>query len=100
MSIDPPAEQLLAPVTDLLETTGVRSVSKALVDDPASELARLGGFDSVEALDQAALLLYDEEEQRRILRDHAQRWRREIRLDRSARAHWSCRYAIPHQVAR
>ncbi len=80
MAIDPPAEQLLAPVVDLLEATGVRSVSKALVDDPGNELARLGGFDSVEALDQAALLLYDEEEQRRILRDHAQRWRREIRL--------------------
>lgn len=81
LSIHPPMEQLLAPVIDLLTTIGTEPDVRALiVGEPAKELARLGGFDDVEALDQAALLLYDEEEQRRLLRDHAQRWRREIRL--------------------
>ena len=80
LSIDPPMEEVISPVAALLASADLVAPVAALVTDPAAELVRVGGFESVEALDQAVLLLFNEEEQRRVLRERAARWRREIRL--------------------
>jgi hypothetical protein len=45
-----------------------------------TELMRVGQFTSVELLDQQVLLLFNKEEQERVLRERAVQWRREIRL--------------------
>lgn len=80
LSIDPPIEGILGPVADLLASAGLSVPVADLALDPAAELVRVGGFESVEALDADVLLLYDEEEQRRVLRERAAQWRREIRV--------------------
>jgi hypothetical protein len=80
LSIDPPLERVLAPVAAVLRAAGIEVATAALAADPAQELARAGGFESVETLDARILLLYDEEEQRRALREQAAHWRRELRL--------------------
>ncbi len=80
LSIDPPMEAILDPVADLLASAGLSATVGALALDHAAELVRVGGFESVEALDADVLLLYDEEEQRRVLRERPAQWRREIRL--------------------
>lgn len=79
-SIDPPAQALLAPVAELLQSAGHAADLGALAIDPVSELIRLGGFGSVEALDDRVQLLFNHEEQQRVLRERAAQWRREIRL--------------------
>lgn len=79
-SIDPPAPALLAPVAELLRSAGHVPDPDALAVDPVSELIRLGGFGSVEALDDRVRLLFNYEEQQRVLRERAAQWRREIRL--------------------
>jgi hypothetical protein len=79
LSIDPALPHLLSPVVDALQNAGLHANARSLANDPAPTLARLAGF-GVEELDAKVLLLFDEEEQRRFLRDHAARWRREIRL--------------------
>ncbi len=63
LSIDPPMDALLGPVTDLLASAGLTVITADLALDPLAELVRIGSFGSVEALDEAVLLLYDDEEQ-------------------------------------
>lgn len=78
--LDPPLPALLAPVVDRLATIGLLADAEALARDARTELARLGGFASVADMDAQVLLLYDEEEQRRMLRERGAQWRREIIL--------------------
>ncbi len=78
--LDPPLPALLAPVVDRVATIGLLADAVALATDARTELARLGGFPSVGDLDAQVLLLYDEEEQRRMLRERGAQWRREITL--------------------
>lgn len=80
LSIDPPIEGILEPVADLLASFGLSVSLAGLASDPAAELVRVGGFESVEALDEAVLLLYDDEERQRVVRERAAQWRREIRM--------------------
>lgn len=80
LSIDPPTTELLQPVADILTYAGFRPDRGNLAHDAPAELARLGGFTSVEDLDAGVLLLFDLEEQRRVLQERTARWRREIRM--------------------
>jgi hypothetical protein len=80
LSIDPPVEDLLGPVADLLASADFNVAATDLAQDPSAELVRIGSFESVDALDAAVLLLFDEEERLRVLGERAAQWRREIKL--------------------
>ncbi len=80
LSLDPELADLLWPVVEALRSAGMDADASSLADNPANELAYQGGFDTVERLDEKAKLIFNEEEQRRFLRERAVQWRREIRL--------------------
>ena len=80
LSIDPPAKDLLMPVVELLHSAGFEVDAVDLAEDPLEELVRSGRFASAALLDEQVLLLFDEDEQRRALRERAAHWRREIRV--------------------
>ena len=80
LSLDPPLTRLLSPVVDALRKAGLETDGRPLADDPATTLAAVAGLGGVEELDARVLVLFDEEERRRVLRDHAASWRREIQL--------------------
>lgn len=79
-ALDPSMVDLLAPVIGLLADAGRVTEAAALAERPEAELARLAGVAGVPELDAAVLVLYDAEEQARVLRERAARWRRELRL--------------------
>lgn len=80
LSIDPPVVDLVRPVVELLHSVGLDVNSGNLAQDPVAELLRIGPFDSIERLDEYVLLIFNEEEQRRVLRERAALWRREVQL--------------------
>jgi hypothetical protein len=80
LSIDPQLEEVLEPVIRLLRNAGIEVVAKSLAECPADALMEAGGFQSEDALNSAVLLLYDDEEQERLLRELVGQWRRELRL--------------------
>jgi hypothetical protein len=80
LSINPSAVDLLSPVVDLLRSAGLAVDPGRLAEEPVAELMRVGGFASVDLLDEQVLLLFHKEEQERVLRERAVQWRREIRL--------------------
>ena len=80
-SLNPQPADVLKPVADLImEFTSINFDVNLLVTAPEHTLAKLGGFNSIEALDAEVLKLYDKEEQKRILRQLAAQWREEIRI--------------------
>ena len=86
-SLAPRPIDLLHPVVSVLMAAGLSLSTEELVADATQTLVRLGGFATPEALDQAVLLLYSQEEQARILRERATAWRDILRrlavLDRT-----------------
>ena len=80
LCLEPPPDELLQPVAALLSKRGFHVAARDLAYDPATTLARLGNFASVDALDSEVLLIFNEEEQRQALQVRASQWRREIRL--------------------
>jgi len=79
-AIDPLPEKLLAPIVDLLKSHGLEVQVDALVRDPPTELARIGGLESPALLDKQVQQFYDKEEHERVLSERATKWQRLIRL--------------------
>lgn len=79
-ALDPALSALLDPVVVLLRDVGRPCDVSALADEPERELSRLAGVDDVDELDAQVAVLYDPEEQARVLRERATRWRSELRL--------------------
>lgn len=80
LTLDPSMVEVLGPVVGLLADAGVTADVDALAARPETELARLAGVHGADELDAAVSVLYDPEEQARVLRERAARWRRELRL--------------------
>jgi hypothetical protein len=78
--LDAPLEQVLEPVAILLGDAGLPTSARLLSEDPVAALVQAGGFRGLKELDEAVDLLYDEEEQRRVLTERSAEWRRELRL--------------------
>jgi post-segregation antitoxin (ccd killing protein) len=70
----------LSPVVDVLKDVGLQTDASSLANNPEAEFVRLGGFGTVRELHANVSRLFNEEEQRRFLRERAAQWRREIRL--------------------
>ena len=78
--LDPGLHSVLAPITRLLSSRGFGVDSGRLAVDAEAELARLGNFGSKSRLNHAALGTLTSEETRRIQRERAAQWQRELRL--------------------
>ena len=78
--IDAPLDQILTPVAALLSGAGLSVSPDQLAEDPIEVFIGASEFAGVNQLDDAVARLYDEEEQRRVLAEHAVAWRRELRV--------------------
>lgn len=77
-SLDPPMEELLAPIVSSLRALGYAPNRDRLATEPTAELVRLAERTSVSELDALVTPLYDAEERQRMLRSAAAAWRREL----------------------
>ena len=79
-NLDPSLRELLKPVVRLLEDHDFNVTWDRLASDPTNELACIGRFDSVAALDNRVRQLFDADECARVLVQRAAVWRRLICL--------------------
>ena len=75
LALDPPWTELLKPIVDELESAGITPRLGHLAGDPDEELARAGGFSTVEEMHSAIRLWVDQDTYERELRERATRWR-------------------------
>lgn len=80
-SLDPKPPDWLSPVVEALREAGLNGANaETLASDPMSEFMSIGGFGTVEELDEKVSRLFNEEERRQFLHERAAQWRKEIRL--------------------